>query len=106
MLRNKFQEEGKPVISVGIGVNTGEVFAGNIGTDDRLEYTVIGDNVNLAYRIESYNHILRTQFLISEYTYNYVKDYVEVVKLTDIGFKGKSKHIDIYEVLRIKNNER
>ena len=102
ILREKFIREGKPIINVGIGINTGDVFAGNIGTEERLEYTVIGDNVNLAYRIESYNQILKTQFLISEYTYEFVKDYVEVVKLSQVNIKGKSKPIDIYEVLSIK----
>ena len=101
-LREKLIEEGKPIINIGIGVNTGEVFAGNIGTEERLEYTVIGDNVNLAYRIEAYNQILKTQFLISESTYEFVKDHVEVVKLSQVSIKGKSKPIDIYEVLSIK----
>ena len=104
ILREKLLSENKPKIEVGIGVNTGEVFAGNIGTEERLEYTIIGDNVNLAYRIESYNQILKTQFLISEYTYEYVKDVVDVVKLTHVEIKGKSKPIDIYEVLKIKKN--
>ncbi len=104
-LRDKLISEGKPKIEIGIGINTGEVFAGNIGTEERLEYTVIGDNVNLAYRIESYNQLLKTNFLISQYTYEYVKDSVEVVKLSQVEIKGKSKPIDIYEILKIKNEK-
>ena len=103
ILREKLIKDGKPKIEIGIGINTGEVFAGNIGTEERFEYTIIGDNVNLAYRIEAYNQILKTQFLISEYTYEFVKNYVDVVKLTHVTIKGKSKPINIYEVLNIKN---
>ena len=105
ILREKLISEGKPKIEIGIGINTGEVFAGNIGTEERLEYTVIGDNVNLAYRIESYNQLLKTNFLISQYTYDYVADYVDVVKLSQVEIKGKSKPIDIYEILKIKNDK-
>ncbi len=102
MLKEKFISEGRPGIDVGIGINSGEVFAGNIGTEERLEYTVIGDNVNLAYRIEALNQVLKTKFLISQYTYELVKDNVDVLKLTDMDIKGKSLPIDIYEVLKIK----
>ncbi len=105
-LKEKLLSEGKPLINIGIGINTGEVFAGNIGSEKHLEYTVIGDSVNLVFRIESFNHTLKTQFLISEYTYEYVKEYVDVVKLSQVSIKGKSNPIDIYEILRIKNNDR
>ncbi len=105
-LKEKLLSEGKPMINIGMGVNTGEVFEGNIGSEKYLEYTVIGDSVNLAFRIESFNHTLKTQFLISEYTYEYVKDNVDVVKLSQVNIKGKSKPIDIYEILRIKTNDR
>ncbi|MCD7779348.1 MAG: adenylate/guanylate cyclase domain-containing protein, partial [Candidatus Gastranaerophilales bacterium] len=106
VLKEKFLSEGKPKIDIGIGVNTGDVFTGNIGTEERFEYTVIGDNVNLAYRIESYNQLLKTQFLISEYTYEYVKNIVDVVKLSEVKIKGKSNTMDIYEVLGIKEDVR
>ena len=100
-LRGKWLSEGKPKIEIGVGINTGEVFIGNIGTETRMEYTVIGDTVNLASRIESYNKVYKTNLLVSESTYNHVADIADVIKIKDVQIRGKAKKMDIYEILRI-----
>lgn len=98
-LQEKWLLEGKPKIEIGVGINTGEAFVGNIGSEKRLEYTVIGDMVNLASRIESYNKVYKTNMLISSSTYTYVSDIVNVIRIADVTIRGKAKKMDIYEVL-------
>ena len=100
-LQRKWASEGKPRIEIGVGINTGEVFVGNIGSVNRMEYTVIGDTVNLASRLESYNKIYKTSMLIGSTTYEATKNYIEVIKISDVEIRGKAHKMDIYEVLNV-----
>lgn len=102
-LQKKWAGEGKPKIEIGIGINTGEVFVGNIGSVNRMEYTVIGDTVNLASRLESYNKVYKTKMLISSSTYEATKSIIDVMKISDVEIRGKSHRMNIYEVLKVIN---
>ena len=99
------EAQGREKIQAGIGVNTGIVFLGDIGNDERCEYTVIGDTVNVANRAERANRIYKTEFLITENTYPYVKDIADVIKISDVQMKGKREKVNVYEVLRVSEPE-
>jgi adenylate cyclase len=96
-LNERRQRDGKEAISVGIGVSAGEAVAGTVGTEDRMEYTVIGDSVNLAARLES--NAKPGQILISHRTYERVRDLVDARPLGRIRVKGKEEEVEVYEVL-------
>lgn len=90
-------KEGKDPIAVGIGVSAGEAVAGTVGTEDRMEYTVIGDSVNLAARLES--NAKPGQILISQRTYQNVEGLITTRALGAIKVKGKEEQVEVYEVL-------
>ena len=97
-LNRKWKDEGRPELGVGFGINFGEVFAGNIGSDRRLEYTVIGDAVNTASRLCA--NAGRNEILISEPFYRELKHPPGVETLEPIQVKGKAKKVPVYRVKR------
>lgn len=101
-LNLKWQAENKPTVATRIGINTGSVVVGNIGSDDRLSYTAVGDAVNLATRLESLNKKYHTYTMISEFTYAMVKDEFNCRLIDKVMVKGKQQGIYVYELLSEK----
>jgi hypothetical protein len=95
---------GGAKFEIGIGVNTGQMVVGNMGSQNRFSYTVMGDNVNLGSRLESLNKYYGTNILISDETYEEIRHLIFCRQLDTIQVKGKSQAVTIYEPMGVRRS--
>jgi len=101
-LRERWKKEGHPEVYTRIGLNTGPMVVGNMGTTRKMNYTIMGDAVNLASRLEGANKPYGTYIMLGESTYLVAKDSIEARELDSIRVMGKSEPVRVYELIARK----
>jgi adenylate cyclase len=102
ILHTKWLAEGRPLLNMRIGIETGEVIVGNVGSDLKYNYTVLGDTVNFTSRLEGVNKYYGTRILIGENTRKLAGDTIEVREIDLLAVVGKRKSIHVYELVGMK----
>jgi len=102
-MQEEWRKTGRDELTVRMGMNTGKAVVGNMGSRTRMDYTAMGDSVNLASRLEGANKFYKTDAMISEATYEKAKDQIEARRLDVIRVIGKSEPIKIYELIGPKS---
>lgn len=97
-LKAQWRAAGLPELEIGIGINTGQMVVGNMGSDVRVDYTVLGDSVNLGSRLEGTNKEYETRIIISEWTRAAIKDGIVTRRLGAVRVKGKKVPVGIFEL--------
>ena len=101
-LRERWAKDGRPAIHVRMGLNTGPMVVGNMGSAQRMNYTIMGDTVNLASRLEGANKAYSSDIMISDATYQAAKDHIDVRELDTIRVVGKSEPVTVYQLMERK----
>jgi adenylate cyclase len=101
-LNATWAQAGKPLLHTRIGINTGLAVVGNVGSTERMNYTAVGDSINLASRLEGINKLYGTRTIISEATYQRVAEHFFCRLLDIVAVKGKTHGQKIYELIDVK----